>query len=126
MTSKNVLVLGAGLAGISTAYHLRSLPRIRCTLIEKNGDVGGTARSVSVDGFTFDFTGHLLHLHDPYTKALIQELLKNNLYACERKAAIYSHGVLTPYPFQVNTYRLPDKVKSECVQGFKEAVQKYA
>ncbi|MBI3012688.1 MAG: FAD-dependent oxidoreductase [Elusimicrobia bacterium] len=88
--------------------------------------MGGTARSVSVSGFTFDFTGHLLHLHDPYTKSLIQELLKNNLYACERKAAVYSHGVLTPYPFQVNTYRLPDKVKSECVQGFKEAVQKYA
>ncbi len=123
---KKILVLGAGLAGLSTAYHLRNKKNLKVLVIEKSAHVGGTARSVEVDGFTFDFTGHLLHLHHPYTKELIRKLLKGNLMSCVRKAAIYSHGVITPYPFQVNTYGLPNSVKKECVQGFKTAVEKYS
>ena len=125
MKEKKVLILGAGLAGLSCAYHLQSKKNLKVDVIEKSDHVGGTARSIEVGGFTFDFTGHLLHLHHPYTKNLIQKLLKGNLVSCVRKAAIYSHGVLTPYPFQVNTYGLPSQVKKECVEGFKEAVQKY-
>ncbi|OGR57445.1 MAG: hypothetical protein A3I11_03685 [Elusimicrobia bacterium RIFCSPLOWO2_02_FULL_39_32] len=124
MTEKKIVVLGAGLAGLSTAYHLQNKARI--TIIERSNCLGGTARSFQINGFTFDITGHLLHLHHLYTKNLIQKLLKNNLYFCERKAAIYSHGVLTPYPFQVNTYGLPKKIIQECVVGFKKAVNNYS
>lgn len=122
---KKVLILGGGLAGLSTAFHLRKEKRWNALVIEKSSSVGGTARSVKVKGFTFDFTGHLLHLHFPYTKKLIQKLLKNNLYTCTRKAAIYSHHTLTPYPFQVHTYGLPQKVVTECVNGFLQAVKNY-
>lgn len=124
MIEKKIVILGAGLAGISTAYHLRN--KARTITIEKSNCVGGTAKSIQIDGFTFDITGHLLHLHNPYTKDLIQKLLKKNLYSCERKAAIYSHKILTPYPFQVNTYGLPKKVIRECVIGFSQAVKKYS
>jgi len=121
---KDVLVLGAGLAGLSSAYHLNP-DRFNALVIEKSDGVGGTARSVQVDGFTFDVTGHLLHLHSDYTKNLIQHLLKDNLYTCTRNAAIFSKGVETPYPFQAHTYGLPRKAIAECVSGFKEAVRKY-
>ena len=117
--------MGGGLAGISAAYHL--LPHLCDVLvIEKSGFVGGTARSFNVKGFTFDITGHLLHLHHDYTKGLIQKLLKGNLCACIRKASIFSNGVQTEYPFQANTFGLPPKVVSECVEGFKEAIEKYS
>jgi phytoene dehydrogenase-like protein len=56
-----VVVAGAGLAGLSCAAHLRG-PKF---IFDRERRPGGTARSVSVGGFTFDFTGHLLHLHDP-------------------------------------------------------------
>ena len=124
-SKKEVVILGAGLAGLSSAYHL-SPEKFQTLVVEKSGGVGGTARSVQVDGFTFDVTGHLLHLHSDYTKNLIQNLLKDNLYTCTRNAAIYSKGVLTPYPFQAHTRGLPRKVASECVDGFKEAVRKYS
>lgn len=126
MKNKKVLILGAGLSGISCAYHLRKKKGIESLVLEKSDSVGGTARSISINGFTFDFTGHLLHLHYPYTKKLIHALLKNNLHTCVRNAAIYSHGILTPYPFQVNTYGLPKKVVSECVNGFINAVKRYS
>ena len=126
MEKQKILVLGAGLAGLSAAYHLREDPGFETLVVEKSGSVGGTARSVAVDGFTFDFTGHLLHLHNDYTKKLVRKLLGKNIYTCVRNAAIYSHGKTTPYPFQANTYGLPREVVRECVDGFKEAVAKYS
>lgn len=114
-TSPKTVILGAGLAGLSTAYHMRPFP---VTVIERENEIGGTARSFYVDGFTFDFTGHLLHLHHPYTKQLIRKLLKGRFYTCLRKAWIYSHGTYTRYPFQANTFGLPPHVVDECVTGF--------
>jgi len=119
------VVLGGGLAGLSAAYHLDPAHH-DVRIAEKSGSVGGTARSVTLKGFTFDITGHLLHLHYDYTKGLIQKLLAGNLYTCIRKASIFSNGVQTEYPFQANTFGLPKKVISECVEGFKEAVKKYS
>lgn len=112
-----MVVAGAGLAGLSCAYHLKS-PHV---LFDRESRPGGTARSVSVGGFTFDFTGHLLHLHDPYTKTLIRRLLAGNWVECERKAWIHSHCVSTPYPFQANLHGLPADVVRECVDGVREA-----
>ncbi|MFI5390582.1 MAG: protoporphyrinogen/coproporphyrinogen oxidase [Bacteriovoracales bacterium] len=110
-----VLILGGGLAGTSAAYHLKNKPYL---LIERENELGGTARSFKVQNFTFDFTGHLLHLHTDYTKKLITKLLKGNFYACTRKAFIYSHKTYTKYPFQANTHGLPPDVIDECLLGF--------
>ncbi len=116
-----VLIVGGGLAGLSAAYHLK---KTNTVLIERETTPGGTARSFKINGFTFDFTGHLLHLHTPYTKKLITKLLNGNFYSCVRNAQIYSHNTYTPYPFQANTHGLPDWVIKECVLGFIEAQEK--
>jgi len=81
------------------------------------------AGSLYKDGFTFDHTGHLLHLHDPYGKELILGLLKDNVHLLERSSWIFSHGVFTRYPFQANTYGLPRKVVDDCVVGFLKAAR---
>jgi protoporphyrinogen oxidase len=115
------LILGGGLAGVSTAYHL---PKNSFALVEREGEVGGTARSFFLDGFTFDFTGHLLHLHNDYTKKLIPKLLGNGFYTCKRNSWIFSKDVYTRYPFQVYTHGLPPKVVDECVMGYLESYLK--
>lgn len=120
----DVLILGGGLAGLSTAYHLNRSSRLRSLIVEKNERCGGTAGTVEKDGFLFDHTGHLLHLHDPYGKALVRELLAGNLAAHERRSWIYSHGAYTRYPFQANTYGLPRKVVDECLLGFLKTVHR--
>ncbi|HZS37499.1 MAG TPA: FAD-dependent oxidoreductase, partial [Polyangia bacterium] len=73
-----------------------------------------------------DKTGHWLHLRDPYTKSLIGELLPGQMVPVERKARIFSHGVLTRFPFQANLHGLPPQVVSECLLGFLAAQQKAA
>ncbi len=119
--SVSTLILGGGLAGVSTAYHLKDPQAL---LVERESRLGGTARSVEMKGFTFDFTGHLLHLHTPYTKKLIRNLLGKNVYECQRRATIFSHETYTRYPFQANTYGLPANVVDDCVLGFLDAYRK--
>jgi protoporphyrinogen oxidase len=113
-----ILIIGAGLAGLSTAYHLGNEDY---QIYEKEGEVGGLCRSYEKDGFTFDYTGHLLHLRNDYTATLLEKLLPHTLTPHKRRASIYSKGVLTPYPFQANLYKLPKDVIKECLIGFIEA-----
>jgi len=117
---KKVVVIGAGLAGVSAAYHLQEYSPI---LFERESSIGGLCRSFNQDGFTFDCTGHLIHLKNAYVKELVARLLPDAFNSHERLAAIYSQSTMTPYPFQANTFGLPAEVVKECVVGFVETLQ---
>jgi protoporphyrinogen oxidase len=108
-------IVGAGLAGLSAAYHLKGLPY---RLHEKESEVGGLCRSYTKDGFTFDMTGHLLHFRQSEIKALVEALLAGRLTRHGRRSYIYSHETYTEYPFQVNTHGLPPEVVRDCLLGF--------
>jgi len=110
-----ILIVGAGLAGLSTAYHLSGLSY---RVYEKEQEVGGLCRSYKKDGFTFDYTGHLLHFRQAEIKALVEKLLAGRLQKHDRRSCIYSHRTYTEYPFQVNTFGLPPEVVRECLLGF--------
>ncbi len=112
--SDPTLILGAGLAGLSCAHALGGGYR----LFERQDRPGGLARTDQRDGFAFDATGHWLHFRDPEIRDLYAGLLGDDLLRVERRAAIFSHGVLTPYPFQANTHGLPSEVTTACVLGY--------
>jgi len=115
--SDGVVVIGAGLAGLSAAYHIGK----GCQVFEAEDAPGGLLRTREKGGYSFDYTGHLLHLKDPYVKDLVTGLLAGNLAEHKRRAAIYSKGVFTGYPFQANTYGLPGETAKECLDGFMTA-----
>ncbi|MFH1379846.1 MAG: FAD-dependent oxidoreductase [bacterium] len=110
----NTIILGAGLTGLSSAYHLKKDYK----LFEKEPLPGGLCRSIVSNGFTFDLTGHLLHVHDEYTKTLVKHLLHKNIHELKRNSWIYSKRTFTRYPFQAHTYGLPKKVIKECLSDF--------
>lgn len=114
--SNRIVILGAGLSGLTCAYYLRK----DYSIFEKDSRVGGLCRSEKIDGFTFDYTGHLLHLKKDENKRLIKKLLGKNLFLQKRKSWIYSKGVYTKYPFQANIYGLPPEVVRECIDGLRE------
>ncbi|HWP49436.1 MAG TPA: FAD-dependent oxidoreductase [Candidatus Limnocylindrales bacterium] len=116
-----IIIIGAGLAGLSTAFHLGQNYQI----FEKESEVGGLCRSFEINGFSFDYTGHLLHMRDPYTKDLVARLLPDAFASHSRRAYIYSKGTYTEYPFQANTYGLSKEVIKECIAGFVEAYLKF-
>jgi Protoporphyrinogen oxidase len=115
--SKHVVILGAGLAGLSTAYHLGN----GCQVYEREDVPGGLARTDMVDGFTFDYDGHLLHCRSEYIDSLITRLLPEVFVRHKRNAAVFSQGVYTRYPFQANTFGLPSTVVKRCIMGMVNA-----
>ncbi len=114
-----VVIIGAGLTGISTAYHLEKSGFFDYELFEKEPTSGGLCRSVSQDGFTFDFTGHLLHASDPYFYDLIKAIVGlEHMNVINRRSFIFSHDTYSKYPFQIHLFGLPPSVIVECITGF--------
>ena len=82
-----ILIVGAGLAGLSAAYHLRGMPY---KILEREREVGGLCRSYVKDGFTFDYTGHLLHFRQTAIKAPVS-YTHLDVY----KRQLFMHGQLS-------------------------------
>lgn len=115
----DIVILGAGPTGLSTAYHLEKHQFYDYKLFEKEATVGGLCRSVIQDGFTFDFTGHLLHINDPYFKTFIESITESgNWQNIFRRSFVYSQNTYTPYPYQVNLYGLPASTIAQCIEDF--------
>jgi protoporphyrinogen oxidase len=115
----NIVIIGAGLTGLSAAYHLEKKGFFDYQLFEMESTVGGLCRSVLHDGFTFDYTGHLLHISDAYFKAFIEAVVGfDHFNTIQRRSYIYSHDTYTDYPFQVNLFGLSESVITECIEGF--------
>jgi len=118
METHSTLIVGAGLTGLSCAYHLGR----DYLLVEKEHEPGGMVRTEERHpGFLCDHTGHWLHLRNDYMKDLVRRLLPGGLAEHERKAVIHLHGAFTPYPFQANTFGLPREVVLECLLGLLKA-----
>jgi protoporphyrinogen oxidase len=113
-----IAIIGAGLSGLSTAYHLKDT---EYAVFEKEEGAGGLCRSVKRDGFTFDYTGHFLHTRHPYAEKLTEEILPEGFNRIQRRAFIYLQGRYIPYPFQAHTYSLPQDMRKECIMGFIDA-----
>jgi protoporphyrinogen oxidase len=114
-----ILILGGGLAGLSAAYHLRKVPHL---VLEAEEIPGGLCRTREVAGFSFDHTGHLLHLRDRRAIALVDELLPGAFRTIERRAFVRTRGATLPFPFQANLQGLPGGTVSKCVADFVESL----
>lgn len=111
-------VIGAGLSGLSAAWHLRQCG-IEAWVFEREQEVGGACRTLTRDGFSFDFTGHLLHLRLPESREFLRRLgLGGAFRRHRRQAGILLSGRVTPYPIQIHTARLPKEIRRDCLLGF--------
>ena len=118
-----ILILGGGITGLSTAYHLEQAGCTDYLLAEKESVFGGLCASVQKDGFTLDYGGHLLHLHTPQGERLIRTLLGDNLVRRKRDARIFFEGKQIPFPFQASLWALPEPVRRKCAQGLMQITQ---
>lgn len=120
-----IVILGAGLAGLSAAYHLNKLG-VDCILVEKEKNVGGLCSTYrSRDGFVFDKTLHLFHTRTKYAERLICDMLKNNVVRHKRIAKVFIEGDLVPYPFQSYFYLTKNRsLVRECTIGLEELSEK--
>jgi protoporphyrinogen oxidase len=117
-----IVILGAGLSGLAAARTLgATLPRDEVLVLERELEPGGVCRSHRQDGFTFDRTGHYLHLRDPEIRELVLDLCGEHLVGVDRNARIYLDGAWLDYPFQANLHGLPRELVARCLVDFVEA-----
>jgi oxygen-dependent protoporphyrinogen oxidase len=84
--NKKIVVIGAGISGLTTAY-LLSKKGFGVTIIEKNNSVGGSIESVIENGFLFDRGPNSALETTPVIGQLIRELnLENELLYASKQA----------------------------------------
>ena len=113
------VIIGAGLSGLSAAYHMSSGYKV----LEREMGVGGLSRSIITRGYTFDLAPHIFFTSSQYVNRLVNELLNSNLIKQRRRAFIYTRGTYVEYPFEVNLHGLPQDVIDECIEGVRNKPQ---
>jgi protoporphyrinogen oxidase len=120
MSREPVLIIGAGLAGLSAARTLDEAG-VDFLVLEREQEVGGLCRTEKTGGFAFDYTGHLLHLRPGFARDLIMSELGDVLDEHERKASVYLADTFVPYPIQANFGVLSPPLVDRCIDGYRRS-----
>lgn len=98
-TVKEVIVIGAGPAGLTAAYELARLG-VRVVVVECSDKVGGLARTESYKGFRFDMGGHRFFTKSPAVNALWERMLGKDFLVRSRLSRIYYNRKFFYYPLR--------------------------
>src|SRR5437764_2955012 len=99
----NVVVIGAGPAGLTAAYVLATRYGIQCTILESDSQVGGISRTVERDGWRFDIGGHRYLTKVKEVEALWHEILPDEDFLLRpRMSRIYYGGKFIEYPLRAS------------------------
>lgn len=114
-----VVIIGAGLTGLSAAYHLEQNNFHDFEIYEKGPRPGGLLCSEKSNDFTFDYTGHYLHVNDHGFYNFLDAVAGiDHFDAIQRRSAIYLHNTFVDYPIQMNLFGLPTDVIYACLNGY--------
>lgn len=95
----DVLVLGAGLAGLSAAYELAGRGH-RVRVVEASNEVGGMASSWRVGPYWLDHGPHRFHSRDARLVDHVYEVLDGDVVRRQRRSRIHLRGRYFDYPLK--------------------------
>ncbi|MFN8004698.1 MAG: FAD-dependent oxidoreductase [Acidobacteriota bacterium] len=95
----NVLIAGAGPAGLTAAYELSKLG-LNPTVLEADDQVGGLSRTVNYRGYRFDIGGHRFFSKVPLINQLWEEMLREDFLVRPRLSRIYYRQKYFDYPLK--------------------------
>ncbi|MBW3615387.1 MAG: FAD-dependent oxidoreductase, partial [Actinobacteria bacterium] len=99
-TSPEVVVIGAGPAGLTAAFQLGKRG-VACTVLEADSVVGGISRTAERDGWRFDIGGHRFFTKVAAVEAVWHEILSDDDFLTRpRMSRIYYNGKFFDYPLK--------------------------
>lgn len=111
MSSPPVLIIGAGISGISSARNLKK----EFIVLEKSGEIGGLSTQYYSGGYWFDYGGHYFHFQDKLSvKTYLEKVLPFREY--RRKSKVFVLTRLIPFPIQFHLSFLPARRRREIVE----------
>ena len=100
METIDTLIIGAGPAGLTTAYRLAKAGHGVIVIEQDPHYVGGISRTVSYKGFLFDIGGHRFFSKSREVVALWNEILPDDFLVRPRLSRIYYAGKFYAYPLK--------------------------
>jgi len=115
-----VTILGAGLSGLSFAYHYPG----QSIIYEKSDKIGGTASTENYEGFFFDHGPHVSFTKDNYVRDLLEKNTKV-VYKIAKPMNIMK-GMEFPHPALFHLNRLPKEERYKILKDYVEAYRNYS
>ncbi len=107
------LILGAGISGLSFADWLDGGDYL---ILEADVEPGGYCKTVTKDGFTWDYSGHFFHFRHPeIEKYLVERMEGQRVLEVEKVSRIWFDGTYVDFPFQKNIHQLPKQDFIDCL-----------
>jgi len=94
------LIIGAGPAGLTTAYELTKAGRSVAIVERDSHYVGGISRTVNYKGYRFDIGGHRFFSKSAEVEAWWTEIMGNEMLQRPRSSRIYYNAKLFDYPLR--------------------------
>lgn len=111
-----IIILGAGIAGLGAAYKLSNCDK-SCIILEKDNTYGGLCGNFTIEGFRFD-----RFVHFSFAKSEVVNLIFNK--GCSE---VFRHipnaynlykGIWLKHPAQNNLYPLSKEIKDAVIKDF--------
>ena len=119
MNNYDYIILGAGLSGISTSYHLG---HDKCLILEQKKRIFGHVNSYNQNSFTWDIGPHVSFTKSEYVKNLFARNVKNEYLEWDAKISNYYAGNWINHPVQMNLSQVPEPLRTECLTSFKNSI----
>ncbi|MBA2861805.1 NAD(P)/FAD-dependent oxidoreductase [Methanococcus maripaludis] len=103
---KNIAILGAGPAGLSSAYELAKISdnfenEYNVVIFEKSSEVGGISKTALNNGYYFDLGGHRFFTKIEDVSNMWNDILKDEFILRPRLSRIYYNKKFFNYPVKV-------------------------
>jgi len=109
-----IVIVGAGVTGLTIARQL-ARARIPVTVLEREREAGGLARTFRYGEHAFDIGPHRFHTEDARVASLVRETLGTELLEIRRASAVRAFGALHPWPLRPRVaLALPPLLLARC------------
>jgi protoporphyrinogen oxidase len=114
MEQVDILILGAGIAGLGAALRARELGR-EAVIVEERASAGGLLDNFTIDGFRFDHAVHLSFASEPK----VREIFDRTPYLTHpADSTCFEDGRWLKHPVQNNLYPLPAEERVALLKSF--------
>jgi protoporphyrinogen oxidase len=100
MSSKPIVIMGAGPAGLTAAWELLKAGREVVVWEADPTYVGGISRTVEAEGFRFDIGGHRFFSKSDDVNRVWREIMPDDFIDCPRLSRIYFRNKFFAYPLE--------------------------
>lgn len=118
MNDYDYCIVGAGPSGLTAAYRLLQAGK-RVLLIERNGYVGGLAKSHTYQGHIFDTGPKRFHTDDDLVNSFIREVIDKDVLEIRRSTQVHFLNRYFNWPLATaDIFKLPLPMALKCLWRF--------